>query len=112
MNYYRPDKKIKELHQELRDLEKSKDAASKSEPRPNHSVFWGLAVNLNRGADNSKPNSVGCHPAIGGGSLFNRSRFPSTLSRLSSTFTDVKTRAHGLRRLIPGFIFCSLASGS
>jgi len=45
-DYYRPDKKIKELHQELRDLRKEQRRRKQNEPRPNRSVFWGLLLIL------------------------------------------------------------------
>ena len=108
-DYYRPDKKIKELHQELRDLRKEQRRRKQNEPRPNHSVFWGLLliliavlIILNQQHWLSSGDWWKAF-LIGLGSIY--------IIEAVVDFTDVKTRAHGLRRLIPGFIFLFIGFG-
>ena len=108
-DYYRPDRKIKELHQELRDLRKERRHRKQNEPRPNHSVFWGLLliliavlIILNQQRWLSSGDWWKAF-LIGLGSIY--------IIEAVVDFTDVKTRSHGLRRLIPGFIFLFIGFG-
>ena len=108
-DYYRPDKKIKELHQELRDLRKEQRRRKQNEPRPNRSVFWGLLLILVAvliiltqwhwlsSGDWWKAFLIGL------GFIY--------IIESVIDFADVKTRSHGLRRLIPGFIFLFVGFG-
>ena len=107
--YYRPDKKIRQLHKELWRLRKEQRRQRKKQPRPSRSIFWGLMLilwavllilmqrNLMSSGDLWKGFVIGL------GSIF--------IIQAVVSYFNPETRSHAVGRLIPGFILLFVGIG-
>ena len=108
-DYYHPERKIRELHQELRDLRQAQRKRRNKEPRTPRSLFWGLmlilwAVLLILIQQHwMTTGDLWKAFLIGFGSIY--------LIEAVVDYVNVKTRAHAIRRLIPGFILIFVGLG-
>ena len=107
--YYRPDRKIRELHKELSRLRKERRRRRKKQPRPSRSIFWGLMLILWAVLlilINQNIISLGDlwkAFVIGLGAIF-------IIQAVVGSF-NAETRSSSLGRLVPGFILLFVGIG-
>lgn len=106
---YHPERKIRELHQELHNLRLAQRKQRNKEPRTPRSLFWGLMLILwavlliLMQRDWLTTGDLWKAFVIGLGSIY--------LIEAVADYINVKTRPHAIRRLIPGFILIFVGLG-